>query len=50
MPFIQGYYITAELKVKDENRIQEAKDSLMLLCKETLKEPGCTLFTTGIAQ
>lgn len=45
MSFVQGYYITAELKVKDEGRIQEAKESLMHLCKETLKEPGCTLFT-----
>jgi len=45
MPFTKGYYITAELKVKDESRIQEAKESLMYLCKETLNEPGCTIFT-----
>jgi 4-carboxymuconolactone decarboxylase len=45
MTFVQGYYITAELKVKDESRIQETKEALMLLCKETLTEPGCTLFT-----
>lgn len=45
MPFLPGYYITAELKVKDPHRVQEAKESLMRLCKETLQEPGCTLFT-----
>ena len=45
MQFAPGYYITAELKVKDESRIQEAKESLLLLCKATLTEPGCMLFT-----
>jgi quinol monooxygenase YgiN len=40
-----GYYITAELKVKDESNVQTAKESLLVLCQETLTEPGCSLFT-----
>lgn len=45
MPFTPGYYITAELKVKNESQIQTAKEALLHLCKATLTEPGCTLFT-----
>jgi 4-carboxymuconolactone decarboxylase len=44
MQFFRGYCITAELKVKNEDRIQEAKESLTYLCKKTLEEPGCTVF------
>ncbi len=44
MQFVQGYYITAELKVTKQERIQEAKESLIHLCKKTLEEPGCTVF------
>ena len=43
--FSHGYYITAELRVKDEALIQITKDSLLLLSQETLKEPGCALFS-----
>lgn len=39
-----GYFITAELKIKEESRIREARDALALLCRETLQEPGCSLF------
>lgn len=40
-----GYYITAELRVKNGERVQEAKAALLRLCEDTLREPGCTLFT-----
>ena len=45
MQFAQGYYVTAELKVKIEGRLQEAKEALAQLCKKTLEESGCMLFT-----
>lgn len=41
----KGYYITAELRVKNKEKISEAKTALIKLCEETLKEPGCSLFT-----
>jgi 4-carboxymuconolactone decarboxylase len=44
MPFSPGYYITAELKVKNESQTQAAKEALLNLCKATLTEPECTLF------
>ena len=40
-----GYFITAELQVKDLSRLMETKDALKILCEETLKEPGCNMFT-----
>lgn len=40
-----GYFITAELRVKNEERLQEAKVELRRLCKETVKESGCSLFS-----
>lgn len=43
--FESGYFITAELKVKNEEKISEAKSALQLLCKKTQEEPGCSLFT-----
>lgn len=42
--FAPGYYITAELRVKDSARLQEAKAALADLCENTMTEPGCTLF------
>lgn len=39
-----GYYITAELRVKDPNKVEEAKSALLALCTDTLKEPNCTIF------
>lgn len=45
MQFVPGYYITAELKVNDESQIHVAKEALMSLCRATLTESGCTLFT-----
>lgn len=45
MPLNPGYYITAELRVKDAARVHEAKACLLRLCEHTLREPGCTLFT-----
>ncbi|GAB6261110.1 putative quinol monooxygenase [Photobacterium sp. 53610] len=44
MVFSQGYYITAELKVKDRANIQTAFESLQRLCAQTLQEPGCSIF------
>ncbi len=41
----KGYFITAELKVKNIEMISEAKSALEVLCEETRKEPGCSLFT-----
>lgn len=43
--FNQGYFITAELKVKNKDKILEAKAALANLCEKTLTEPGCNLFT-----
>lgn len=43
-PFTPGYYITAELRVKDPARIHEAHAALTTLCAATLQEPGCTIF------
>ena len=42
--FSPGYYITAELRIKEESQAKEAIDSLTILCAETLKEPGCSIF------
>ena len=43
--FNSGYYITAELKVKEPANIGKACQYLKKLCEETLKEPGCSIFT-----
>ncbi len=43
--FEQGYFVTAELRVKNQQRIAEAKSALVALCEKTLAEPGCSLFT-----
>jgi len=43
--FNPGYYITAELKVKESANIGKARQHLRELCKETLREPGCSIFT-----
>lgn len=42
--FSSGFYITAELKVKDAAKVEEAKRELQALCAETLKEEGCDVF------
>ena len=42
--FSKGYYITAELRVKDSHRIEEARLELSKLCQSTLNEPGCSIF------
>ena len=40
-----GFYITAELKIKDKDKILETREALQALCKLTLQqEPGCSLF------
>ncbi|WP_448550172.1 putative quinol monooxygenase [Thalassotalea fusca] len=43
--FEKGYFITAELKVKNTEMVAEAESALKILCEKTLKEPGCSLFT-----
>ncbi|MEO8387983.1 antibiotic biosynthesis monooxygenase [Polaromonas sp.] len=43
--FHAGYYITAELKVKDASKADVAKAALSVLCQRTLTESGCTIFT-----
>ena len=40
-----GYHITAELRLKDIERLQEARQALAELSARTLTEPGCSLFT-----
>ena len=42
--FVKGYYVTAELKLKDASSAKEAKSALRKLCSETLKEEGCSIF------
>lgn len=44
MMLTQGYYITAELKVTEIERLDETREALKTLCAETIKEPGCSLF------
>ena len=41
----KGYFITAELRVLDSSKLLQTKKALYKLCEETLKEPGCNLFT-----
>lgn len=43
--FTTGYYITAELRVKDAARLDEARAALLELCRQTRREPGCSIFT-----
>jgi quinol monooxygenase YgiN len=40
-----GYYVTAEIRVKDPSRVDETKAALAALARDTLFEPGCTIFT-----
>lgn len=40
----KGYCVTAELRVKDQGRIHEAREALKKLCADTVQEPGCSLF------
>lgn len=41
----QGYFITAEIKVIDPNRLDDTIDALEKLCRATIRnEPGCSLF------
>jgi 4-carboxymuconolactone decarboxylase len=42
--FSPGFYITAELRVKDSAKTAEAKNALNLLCIATRKELGCYFF------
>lgn len=39
-----GFYITAELKITNPEKINEAKQALMKLCEQSIQESGCTLF------
>ncbi len=41
----QGYFITAELRVKNPENVEHTKSQLTLLCQKTIEEPGCTLFS-----
>ncbi len=42
--FTPGYFVTAELKVKDPSRAAIARTELMSLCEKSIHEQGCTLF------
>jgi len=42
--FTSGYYMTAELRIKDAQRVQETLDALSRLSTTTRTEPGCRLF------
>ena len=39
-----GYCVTAELRVKDETKVEETVRALAALCVVTRKEPGCQFF------
>ncbi|NHB59422.1 carboxymuconolactone decarboxylase [Acinetobacter sp. 194] len=39
-----GFYITAELKITNSNKISETVQCLKKLCEQTVLESGCTLF------
>lgn len=43
--FTPGYYITAELRVKEAHKAEQAARALAELAAETIKESGCTIFT-----
>ncbi|ATZ65660.1 antibiotic biosynthesis monooxygenase [Acinetobacter bereziniae] len=43
--FHSGFYITAELRILDENKILETREALQSLCTMTLlQEPECSMF------
>nr|WP_263053312.1 antibiotic biosynthesis monooxygenase [Marinomonas mediterranea] len=42
--FDKGYFITAELRITDPNRVEETKARFKELCAITREEAGCTLF------
>ncbi|WP_370681713.1 putative quinol monooxygenase [Comamonas sp. GB3 AK4-5] len=42
--FHSGYYVTAELRLKDLARLDEACLALKVLAEKTLLEPGCSIF------
>jgi len=39
-----GYYMTAELRIKDAAGIEETRKALIELCAVTRTEPGCRFF------
>lgn len=43
--FQPGYFITAELRAKNPQRLAETKNALIRLCEESVKETGCSLFS-----
>lgn len=43
--FTPGYYVTAELRVKNSEKVMQAKEALALLANKTLNEAGCSIFT-----
>ncbi|MGU5666604.1 putative quinol monooxygenase [Aeromonas hydrophila] len=42
--FEPGYYVTAELRLKDLSRLEAARRALDELVRQTLTEPGCSIF------
>ena len=42
--FASGYYVTAELRIKDETKIEQTTRALSKLCAATRNEPGCRIF------
>ncbi|WP_238946441.1 putative quinol monooxygenase [Vandammella animalimorsus] len=45
MMFAPGYYVTAELRVKNPEQVMQARKALALLADKTLHEAGCSIFT-----
>ncbi len=43
--FQSGYYVTAELRLKDVDRLASARQELQQLAQQTLDEAGCSVFT-----
>jgi quinol monooxygenase YgiN len=45
MKLEKGYYITAEIKAKDNTQSELVKSELQILQKYTLEEVGCSFFS-----
>jgi len=43
--FEPGFYVTAELRLKDASQVAAARQALAGLARRTLAEPGCSIFT-----
>lgn len=42
--FNSGYYVTVELQAKPARDPREVREALAELCRQSVKEPGCSIF------